>query len=374
MHGLDTLRAGAILMVMVFHEQRVLPEVLEPVGKIGWMGVDLFFVLSGYLIGLQVLRPYVRGRSLDVTDFYRRRIYRILPAYLVVVGLYFLVSAWREMPGISPLWEFLTFTENLFVDYGKNQAFSHVWSLCVEEHFYLVLPFLVLWMMRRPSLRRVVWVSAGVVAVGVATRSWELVHGLRLAAGENGFAVAYIEKIYYPTWCRLDGLLVGVLLAATEVFRPEWWRALARRGHVTMGLGLGLFGVSCWLFRDRFESLYGAAAWSTYIGFPVVSVAFGLMVASSVSENGLLRKVKVPGAGVLAMLAYGLYLTHKEIIHLVEMVWPGLAEERSWGAVAVYLVSCLVGAGLLYGCVERPFMRLRDRKGMVAPVQMEPAI
>jgi len=372
MHGLDTLRASAILMVMVFHEQESLPEAMEAIGKIGWMGVDLFFVLSGYLIGLQVLRPYLHGKTLSVRDFYRRRVYRILPAYLVVVGLYFLVPVWRERPHLSPLWEFLTFTENLFVDYAHNQAFSHVWSLCVEEHFYLVLPFLVVWMMRRPSLRKVVVVSVGVVVLGVVARGWGLVHGLRGVEWPYGFGARYIELIYYPTWCRLDGLLVGVLLAAMEVFRPRWWRAVARHGHATMGLGVALFAVACWLFADRFESLYGVAAWSTYVGFPVVSAAFGLMVVSSVSDNGVLRRVKVPGAGVLAMLAYGLYLTHKEIIHMVQMAWPGLEVSRTWGAMGIYLVSCLVGAGLLYVCVERPFMRLRDRGG--SDERLKPAI
>lgn len=374
MHGLDTLRAAAILMVMVFHEQWSLPEAFASLGKIGWMGVDLFFVLSGYLIGLQVLRPYLRGESLSIREFYRKRVYRILPAYLVVVGLYFLWPAWRERPAISPLWEFLTFTENLFVDYSRNQAFSHVWSLCVEEHFYLVLPFLVLWMMRRPSLRKTVMVSVGVVALGIVVRAWGLLHGLRPVEWPDGFGARYIELIYYPTWCRLDGLLVGVLLAATEVFRPQWWRAVARRGHSTMVSGLAMFALACWLFADRFESLYGVAAWSSYVGFPVVSVAFGLIVASSVSDNGVLRRVRVPGAGALAMLAYGMYLTHKEIIHLVQRAWPGLAESRSWGATALYFVSCLAGAGLLYVFVERPFMRLRDRRKVDAAMKMEPAI
>jgi peptidoglycan/LPS O-acetylase OafA/YrhL len=104
------------------------------------MGVDLFFVLSGYLIGSQLLKPFRSGEHPRLWDFYRRRLYRILPAYLAVLALYFLVPVWREQDGISPLWQFLTFTENFFVDYAKNEAFSHVWSLCVEEHFYCCCP------------------------------------------------------------------------------------------------------------------------------------------------------------------------------------------------------------------------------------------
>ena len=136
---------------MLYHQRGFLPDALQPTARFGWAGVDLFFVLSGYLIGAQLLRPLREGRPLGVAGFYRRRAYRILPAYLVVLGLYVVWPLWHEATGMSPLWEFLTFTENLFVDYSRNYAFSHVWSLCVEEHFYLLLPWLVLLLARRPS-------------------------------------------------------------------------------------------------------------------------------------------------------------------------------------------------------------------------------
>jgi peptidoglycan/LPS O-acetylase OafA/YrhL len=78
--GLDTLRACAIVWVMAFHLQGFLPAVVEPVGNMGWLGVDLFFVLSGYLIGSQLLRSIATYGHLNIPDFYRRRAYRILPA------------------------------------------------------------------------------------------------------------------------------------------------------------------------------------------------------------------------------------------------------------------------------------------------------
>ena len=131
LNGLDTLRALAIALVMLYHLNGRLPESVAWGGKVGWMGVDLFFVLSGYLIGSQLLRPVHEGRPVSLKDFYRKRAYRILPAYLVVLAVYVAWPAGREANGMSPLWEFLTFTENLFVNYAKNQAFSHDASLCV---------------------------------------------------------------------------------------------------------------------------------------------------------------------------------------------------------------------------------------------------
>ncbi len=151
--GLDLMRAIAILWVMLFHFRFIcVPAPLTEMARRGWMGVDLFFVLSGYLIGSQLLRPYISGERPSLADFYLRRVF---PCAARIPGrsgsLSGLVPSFREAPGLSPTWQFLTFTENFRIDYFHDQAFSHVWSLCVEEHFYLVLPILVLVMMRKPS-------------------------------------------------------------------------------------------------------------------------------------------------------------------------------------------------------------------------------
>ena len=97
--GLDTLRAVAILAVMAFHLKSRLPDGFAVAGKFGWMGVDLFFVLSGYLIGSQLLKPMREGRGVDVLGFYRKRAYRILPAYLAVLAAYLVWPGWREDAG-----------------------------------------------------------------------------------------------------------------------------------------------------------------------------------------------------------------------------------------------------------------------------------
>jgi peptidoglycan/LPS O-acetylase OafA/YrhL len=361
--GLDTLRALAIVAVMFFHISGRLPDGLASVGRFGWMGVDLFFVLSGYLIGSQLLKPYRTGERPRMWEFYRRRLYRILPAYLTVLALYFLLPAWREETGISPLWQFLTFTENLFVDYGKNQAFSHVWSLCVEEHFYLLLPLLVLWLSRKPALWKTVSVLAFLVAFGVCLRWYVLVHVLRPLSGtEDGFGVAYIERIYYPTYSHFDGLLAGVALALVKLFRPGWWSAAMVRGHALFLSGAGVVGVSLWLFANRFESVTGAAAVGTVFGYPLLSVGLGLLVASSISRNGWLARVRVPGVELVATLAFSLYLTHKEVISLDQRNFPGVVNAGLWQSLLLYAVTCMMAAAALYLCVERPFLMLRERR------------
>ena len=156
--GLDLLRALAIAWVMLFHSFLVggLGPDFAWLSRYGWMGVDIFFVLSGYLIGRQVLGPLARGERLDFARFYARRAYRILPAFAVVLAIYLLWPGGREAKGLAPWWQFATFTLNFTIDYSANQAFSHAWSLCVEEHFYLLFPALA-WVLavRWPSARRV---------------------------------------------------------------------------------------------------------------------------------------------------------------------------------------------------------------------------
>jgi len=365
-HGLDTLRSLAILSVMAFHVYTFhdvgnMSAPLVFAARAGWMGVDLFFVLSGYLIGAQLLRPYRRNERPHLWGFYRSRFYRILPAYLVVLASYYIFPVWRESPNLPPLWQFLTFTQNLFVDYRVNQAFSHAWSLCIEEHFYLFLPLVVLLMMGKPSMRKTATVLGGLVLFGVCVRAFILFHVLRpLASGGQSFGFVYLVRIYYPTYSRLDGLLAGVTIALVKVFRPVWWSALAKRGHTLFCLGLCMVGVAAWLFKDRWVSVSGASAFGTVVGFPMLSLGLGLIVASALSANGLLSRVKIPGAKLIATLAYSLYLTHKELIHLVDFCIPAIAQAHILVWLVVYAFSCLIFAAALYLCVERPFLILRD--------------
>jgi len=366
-HGLDTLRSVAIGAVLLFHAnvyhgEGTLPDWLVPMARVGWMGVDLFFVLSGYLITSQLARPYLRGERPGLWSFYRNRLFRVLPAYLVVLAMYYWVPNWNEEPGeLAALGNYLTFTYNLLVDFSNHHAFSHAWSLCVEEHFYLLLPVIVLVMMRRPSLLKTAMAIGALVLMGIAVRSYFLVHALQpmSRAGEN-FGLVYMTRIYYPTYSRLDGLLAGVALALIRAYRPSWWTVLTAHGHALLVSGGALVGVAVYLFKDRWESVFGAPAVGIAIGFPLLAVGLGLLVACALSTNGLLR-YRVPGAQLIATLAYSLYLTSKELIHLVDDWFPKIAEGHMAAWLSVYAACCLIVAAVLYWCVEKPFLILRDR-------------
>ena len=350
------MRAIAILWVMLWHMHFALRPGIWSAGPghYGWMGVDLFFVLSGYLIGSQLLRPYTRGSRPSIGGFYMRRAFRVLPAYLTVLLFYFAIPGFREAPGLSPAWQFLTFTENFRIDYLNDQAFSHVWSLCVEEHFYLVLPLLILLLMRRPGFSKTIAVILGILCFGIAIRAYIYIHQVQVFPREDdAFALAYVEKIYYPTHTRLDGLLVGVTLATIKTFRPAWWQRAMSHGYLLLVSGLALCAWAMWLFSDRLS--FSASV----IGFPLLAIGLGLLIASSLAPSSPLSKVR--GFGLIAALAYSAYLTHKEIIHMVRIHLPRLVESRGWLALVVYFAFSFLVAFVLYLAIERPFLRLRER-------------
>jgi peptidoglycan/LPS O-acetylase OafA/YrhL len=358
--GLDLLRAVAIVWVMYYHAQimDLVPDE-DQVARFGWMGVDLFFALSGYLIGSQLFRPLARGGAIDVGRFYARRALRTLPAYLVVVALYFTVPAFRERPAIQPLWQFLTFTENWLIDFQGGKAFSHVWSLCVEEQFYLVAPFVAWWLVRRPKAWKVVAVCVAILLAGVVLRGFIWLHDLApirsVTDGPGNFWQRYQERIYYPTWNRLDGLLGGVVLALIAAFRPSLWAALMHRANMIGAAALVCLGSAIWMFSDQ------ASLIATVIGFPLLSLGMTGLVAWGAGPYGLIGRRAVPGAGAVAAMAYSLYLTHKQVYHMVHGAVGAGLDDRPAIAFGVYASAALAGGALLYWAVERPFLRLRER-------------
>lgn len=355
--GLDLLRAIAILWVMLFHSWVVggLGPDFSWLSRYGWMGVDIFFVLSGFLIGSQVLAPLQRGERLDFKAFYRRRAYRILPVFAVVLALYAFVPVVRELPGLAPWWQFVTFSVNLFIDYNAQPAFSHAWSLCVEEHFYLVFPLLAWWLVRWPSPRRVLVLCALVLLGGMALRAGILLRDVAEDPARNWF----VEDLYFPTWVRLDGLLAGVMLAALRIFRTGWWVRLQRHANALLLLGVALFVLSLWLFRHR----VGMAA--NVLGWPVLSWAIALLVFAAAERRSWLGRWRVPGAGWVAGISYSLYLSHKIALHAVQVMAGG--HLHGLAIFPVYVAAIfLLGAALHY-LVEQPFLRLRDRRSGASP-------
>jgi peptidoglycan/LPS O-acetylase OafA/YrhL len=358
--GLDLIRAVAIVWVMVYHAMNfdLIPDPDHWYVSFGWIGVDLFFGLSGFLIAGQLLKPWSVGLKPDYKKFFKRRLLRTLPAYVVIAAIYFLLPALRERPIIQPFWQFATFTENLFFDVSPR-AFSHVWSLCVEEQFYLVFPILVALLAQRPDPRRVALTFVAVAVGGMLIRG-----GLWLAeVGSSPFAnmdgvngQAYMDFIYYPTWSRLDGLLAGVLAATIKLFRPITWSRIVSCPNLILCLGLIGLALSIALFGGQTTTFVPAV-----FGYPLLASSIAAIVIAGSECRGIIGSRSIPGARILATGAYSLYLTQKLAYHVVDAGYiPGLGSE-GWMRFFVAIGIALFMGALLHWLIERPFLRLRDR-------------
>ena len=320
----------------------------------GWIGVDLFFVLSGYLIGGQLLAELARNNRLTLPRFYARRALRILPAYFVILAIYFLVPLWREYPDMAqPFWKFLFSVQNIALHGGT--AFSHAWSLAVEDQFYFALPFILLVVFWRA--RAAIILSFVILLGGVFLRA--------LLASQNttGTGVSFRgfqAWIYYPTWTRLDPLVFGVMIAAIEKFRPRLWQRLMNSAIWLWLPALALIVYALWL-GETDDINFTACVWQ----FPLLATGMAALLICALSTRLPLRRVAIPGAAFIASIAFSAYLVQKLVIHgVAELCQAHDIDTKSAVALIGVQLGVYAAATVLFFAVERPFLQLRRR---VAP-------
>lgn len=372
-NALDGLRAIAILLVVLSHTSDVAPLAGQgllgrPAGaflNLGWVGVDLFFVLSGYLIGGQILRD-VAARSFHFSIFYVKRVLRIFPAYyvsiLLTVVLYtnsplFVATYNQGQP--ADVWSIL---RNLF--YLQNYFWPPLqtvyWTLAIEEHFYLVLPplLLALWREINPY-RRLGWLA---VAMGACFFARSV--AFLLTRGDDPTHAWVATGVLTHT--RLDSLLLGV--ACAEVVRL-FGRRLAgvpALAPALLAVGSVLVGASILLNTDRWgpppDHYYGLVA-----SYTVLDLGWALVLLHVVLfPSHLVRLLSTGWLYVIATLSYTIYLHHFPIVSavghslraLVPMDWHtpyGLAL-----MFALSLSTSVAAALALYVAIEMPFLRLKE--------------
>jgi peptidoglycan/LPS O-acetylase OafA/YrhL len=355
-NGLDHLRALAILIVLLYHYCKLFPhpEWTEILGSFGWVGVDLFFVLSGFLIASQLFEGIKENNNVNLREFYFKRFFRIIPAYLTVVLLYFAVPMFKEREGLAPLWKFLTFTQNIGLDLKTQRAFSHAWSLCIEEQFYLLFP-LMLFGLTFIRKRKVMLWGLLVLFLGTALLrllSWNLF--VAPLEDDPSFGLNWSKYLYYPTYNRLDSLLVGVGLAAVSKFLPKTKQFFDRNYFIFLIAGLLFISVAYIISKEQ------ASFNASIFGFSLVALAFGCITAAALSPNCFLYKYRSRVTWFIALLSYSTYLLHKGIIHLTQDFCNerGLPPDSSpvfWFSI----LTTFVAAAGLYLLIERPFMKLR---------------
>ncbi|AZP11887.1 acyltransferase family protein [Undibacterium parvum] len=360
LHGLDTLRSCAILLVLMYHYKVVVSraDTFGIFSQIGWSGVDLFFVLSGYLIGNQIFAS-LRRQDFSLKNFYIRRFLRTLPSFYVVLAFYFLLPG--VMGGSSPpsLWRFLSFTQNLGLHTGT--AFSHAWSLCIEEQFYLILPALALLFVAGSRYLKKSMIYAWLLLLGLICGAI----ALRAYLWQNYVqdAESFYGYIYYSSLARFDELLPGVALALIKNYHRPVWSRLQQWGNQFLLLGLGCVALMFYLFANyHYVEPQGYTYAMTTWGYSLMAISFSLLVLAALSPSCLLHKFKIPGCSYLALWSYAIYLVHKAVFFILSapIKQAGIGLESALG-LSLMLLCSLIAGYLLYALVETPFMRLRER-------------
>lgn len=364
--SLDSLRAVAVTLVLVAHLAAILPVGAFDASwsRSGFLGVDLFFVLSGFLITSILLQEQHRRGAIKLGQFYARRALRLLPALVflfVVYGIYSSLSGWPPFGRRDFFFDSAQATALYYMNWRVlwnplgAADLTAIWSLSIEEQFYLVWPFalaaFVGW--RHPARRVLVVLAVAAVAVGL----WRAVVFHRW-----GWEAAYLR-----TDTRVDGLLWGALAASlfarglTPRRLPSWTPALAMAvGAVALVVVKG----------DRGTAYFG--------GISVWVLASCAMVLFLVSEPE--RWVRGPLAAVtqrVGRLSYGLYLWQIPAFRAVSRwgeTWPALP--RAAAGLAL-LVTCTLASWYL---VEQPMLRLKHRlqerwaqRGAPAPTAPAPS-
>lgn len=359
---LDGLRFVAALLVIVHHlplapdfrPDAIERDLLIKLNLFGWVGVDIFLVLSSYLIVSLLLEERRRTGQISVARFYVRRILRIWPLYFAYLPFaFFLLPAWLA-PGIpigpavaQHLLPMLTFTGNLSYIVFPGSLFSffaHLWTISLEEQFYVIAPMLGL---LAATLRRHAWkIAMLAVAFSFAARWYVLSN-----------AVPY-PVVWVFTLCRLDPFVVGTCCAALLYVRPQ----LAR---YRLGWLFAFTGIAMLWFVMQFPRI--GTSLHTSWQLTMVALGAGSLVLGALLPWGIARLLSGPALPFLGKISFGIYVYHILGIALVTRYGPMLLDTAGdartlwWLRLAMTLALTIATAAVSYLLWERPFLRLKTR-------------
>jgi peptidoglycan/LPS O-acetylase OafA/YrhL len=372
--SLDILRGVAILLVIAAHWKHpaapgsITGWLAQNVFSAGGVGVDLFFVLSGFLIGGLLINEYNKYGRLHVWRFLVRRGFKIYPLYYIFMAYLFLMPAAKALFGgenvrdviVSHwklLWPNLIFLNN----YLGSDPEGHTWSLAVEEHFYIFLPFLLLVLIKWQRVSWIVWVGAALM-IGCCFLRWE----------HFGLGV-HADTMWTESHVRIDSLFLGVVLRYWESRRVKITKSEEfTKADSLAGLAMIVAGIGCWCVVFGFD-------WSgrldLSVGFTVRTVGAGLILYGTWMNRFHLSRVSRSLVGRPLMwlagvgaYSYGIYVWHITAMRGVER-YAGARihgifgiSETSWIIEAfIYSTAALALGMFMTRLVEQPCLRLRDR-------------
>jgi peptidoglycan/LPS O-acetylase OafA/YrhL len=360
---LDSLRTIAALAVIAVHSREdgglstskyMIDSSLAFILEHGRFGVDLFLVISGYLITSILLG--MEGQTGGLKRFWIRRALRIFPLfflYLIISSMVFwMAGALKELWVGPPLWQYFVFANNIGVyTHGEtHRVFKHLWSIALEEQFYIIWSVLFLGTAWFPSLRKLAWIALASLVGAILFRGW--------VAGTYGIHPGFFLQL--PL--RLDGLAMGVLLAvAARYDRVAFILCNPRCYFGLMVLGVGLF-----FYRPPFA--FGQW-WVMAIIFGLQSFAVSLfctgLVLSVLANSRTTFWASWKPFQFLGKVSYGIYMWHLLAILAVNLVFPAPPVGIRAGYYLVYYLAILavtmVFTMISWKIVEEPLLNLKDK-------------
>jgi peptidoglycan/LPS O-acetylase OafA/YrhL len=309
----------------------------------GWMGVDLFFVLSGFLVSGLVFREYESYGSFDAKRFLIRRGFKIYPAYylLLLVAGWFIFSHPEEYSLTSILY-LGSFTQNYYMG---AFPFLHTWSLAVEEHFYICIALAAAFFASRKSVHLLPWLAVAVALFSLVARAFAYGDGFR------------VEMLTRMTHLRMDGLAIGLLFAYFYNKHPEaiaslcskHWKLLCALA-VILPLPCAILGyTNFWTFTIGITAMY----------FGWVSLL--ILALHSWSE----RNVLVKAAATIGFYSYSIYVWHVLVERSTQVILPWIHLGPVWCnevcRTGIYIVASVLVGIVMARLVEIPFLALRER-------------
>ncbi len=348
--GLEGLRAFAVLAVILYHLD--IPGLFAS----GFLGVDIFFTVSGFLITAQLIRQFQKNGTIAIGNFYLKRARRLFPAVLVLLVFCVLVTdwiardaAWRTRSDLLPAlfyfsnWWQIFSEQSYFEMSGRPALLQHLWSLAIEEQFYIVWPLLLLVILRYFRERGVLLTAA---ALALLSSAWMIYLSIRSGYPQSQDP----SRIYLGTDTHTMGLFMGATLAAA--WNP-WQAHTSPRTQITGAVSdfLGVFCLSALLWAMLFVTEYDRGLYQGGF-FWVCLLSIGLVFAASQKDSALSAWMSIRPLTWLGKRSYGLYLWHWPVFALLRPEFE--LSDNAWVQAAIRLTLTLILTELSYQLVENP--------------------
>jgi len=375
--GLDALRALAILLVLVAHTWPSRAGT-QYAGALAVLGVELFFVLSGFLIGGIVVRLAESDRLSHLTGvygFWIRRWFRTLPNYYLFLVLHLIwVAGIAGFPDQAIVnWEYFFFVQNF--RYPQGFFFPQTWSLAVEEWFYLLFPLALFIGLRFCGKPRYVWVAVVglflVIPTALRFRDAIQMNVVTDATALEGGRRVWDTVVRKIVILRLDVVMYGVVGALLARWRPGIWKSMGRLWPLALAIVLAVIASLAW-----HAPLDAGRPWQGFLLWPLISVGFALLLPrfSQIQHGWGYIGLTISW---VARVSYAVYLCHGLVMLALarwlgqKSIFPLTRNTVPW-CIAIWILTFIL-ADIVYRWFEKPVMDLRDRSGNAAKAKARAA-